>query len=635
MLRVRTLNNRQIILFSLVVLLGFSLSVLTLIATYQNSVDETRARFQDTSVRFLNDVTVDLNSVSSSVSQFPQLFQILGAPREAQLADFVDNFTAVNASKFVTSFLVLVSESSQNRDKVIAAISGLNYPKIEFEMPIRQPVKEDNNGLEYLLAYFSWLEKEVSSDGGSALLGMDLYKVPDYRRLIETAIFHDRPALALVNSTLSNDANQTGRLVFASPISSATGPAVLLEVVHLDLLIRDKKNVSGLISQIVLSEAYLDERSGKRITNQISFPMRGAAENIPNSLDQTWRQSRNIVFADRTVELIAYPSEAATAVNYTDVIISTVLGLLITTLLGYVVFDQMRRSNRIVDVVKRRTSALKEAHSELESHYKLLQNLNKEVDEARREAEAANIAKSEFLATMSHELRTPLNAILGFSEILESQTLGPVGDARYVEYAGDIQSSGRHLLSIINDILDLAKLEAGRTEIEINPLDPRLFIEGVIGLLAHQAEEKGLKLTHEISDDIPKRLSGDELRLRQVLINLVSNSIKFTPKGSVKVSAYIEPFKNGVAGWTLAVADTGIGIAEDKQSALFERFTQLDTTHSRQHGGVGLGLAICRELVGRMEGTIKVSSKQNAGTTISVQLPLDEAIDGDDDAGLI
>lgn len=632
MLRERTLNNRQIILFSLVVLLGFALTAFTATAIYQNSVDEARTGFRDVASRFLNDVTVDLNSVSSSVAQFPQLYQIMGAPKEAQLADFIDNFTAVNASKSVTSFLVLVSENSDNRDQVVSAISGLNYPKIEFQMPERQGPVGD---LEYLLAYFSWLEREVTVDGGSTLLGTNLYKFDGYRRLIETAIFHDRPALALVKETLSNQAKQTGRLVFASPISAATGPAVLLEVVHLDLLIGDSEEYSTFVREIILSESYLDERSGKRIANQISLPLQTPEFGEHGSDVIGWTQSRNFVFADRTIELVAYASGKAYAVDFDAVIIASALGSLITMLLGYAVFDQMRRSNRVVEIVRRRTRALKEAHSELESHYKLLQDLNVEVEEARRAAEAANLAKSEFLATMSHELRTPLNAILGFSEILESQTLGPIGDARYVDYANDIHTSGRHLLSIINDILDLAKLEAGRTEIDVKPLDPRSLVERVVGLLEHQAEEKGLDLSFEVSDDFPDRIKGDELRLRQVLINLASNAIKFTSDGSVSVRAYLQPFKSGAAGWVLEVEDTGIGIAEDQQSVLFDRFTQLDTTHSRRHGGVGLGLAICRELVARMDGIIEVASKPNFGTTISVQLPLDEASDEDDDAALI
>lgn len=487
------------------------------------------------------------------------------------------------------------------------------------------------------------MEREATPDGGFALLGTNLYQYDDYRRLVETTVFQDRVSLALVNDTLSDSAKKTGRLVFASPISSETGPAVLLEVVHLDMLIGGSDMYAPFVSGIMLSESYLDEKSGDRVINEISLPVLQADINVGQDFNGTaaqsredgWVQTREIVFADRTLQLNAYASQAAYNVELGAVMISAAFGLLITSLLGYVVYDQMRRSNRVVEIVKRRTRALKEAHSELESHYKLLQNLNGEVDDARRAAEAANLAKSEFLATMSHELRTPLNAILGFSEIIESETLGAIGDERYVEYANDIHASGRHLLSIINDILDLAKLEAGRIEIEFRPLDPRLLVERVLGLLNHQAEEKALKLDFAISDDIPERIRGDELRLRQVMINLASNAIKFTHEGSVTISMHAKPFKNGAAGLVLSVKDTGIGIPEEKQSVLFDRFTQLDTTHSRQHGGVGLGLAICRELVQRMDGIIEVSSKQNVGTTITVQLPLDVADDDEDDASLI
>lgn len=627
-------------LFSLVVLLGFLLTAFTGAAIYQNSEDEAKNKFRDAASRFLNDIAVELNSVNSSAVQFSQLYQIMGEPREGLLADFIDNYTAVNASEAVTSFLVLVSDSPEKRSQIATAISKLNYPEIAFTMP--ESVTAPND-LEYLLAYFSWLEREVTPDGGAALLGLNLYQYGDYRRLIETAVFHDRISIALVSDTLSDAAQKTGRLVFASPISSETGPAVLLKVVHLDLLLADSDNYAPLVSEVTLSESFLDEKTGERVVNKISLPVDGAAQNIEQTSgllsglprEQGWIQTRGIVFADRTVQLNAYASPAAYRINYDAAIISMALGLVLTALLGYAVYDQMRRSNRVVEIVNRRTRALKEAHSELESHYKLLQNLNREVDDARRAAEAANLAKSEFLATMSHELRTPLNAILGFSEIIESQTLGAIGDERYVDYANDIHTSGRHLLSIINDILDLAKLEAGRIEIEIKPLDPRLLVERVLGLLSHQAEEKSLKLDFVVADAVPERIRGDELRLRQVMINLASNAIKFTHEGSVTIAMDVKAFKNGAAGWVLIVKDTGIGIPEEKQSVLFDRFTQLDTTHSRRHGGVGLGLAICRELVQRMDGIIEVSSKQNVGTTITVQLPLDEVGDDEEDASLI
>jgi len=258
----------------------------------------------------------------------------------------------------------------------------------------------------------------------------------------------------------------------------------------------------------------------------------------------------------------------------------------------------------------------------LEEHYKLLQDLNKDVEEARRSAVSANRAKSEFLATMSHELRTPLNAILGFSQLIQDQAIGPVGDERYVEYSKDIHDSGQHLLSLINDILDLAKLESGNVSIDKNPVLTSDLADRIISLLSQQADNKGVEFKTEVDENMPDQILGDELRLRQIMINLCSNAIKFTQQGSVVVRLFAKPFQNGMAGWVLEVQDTGIGIPEEKQATLFDRFTQVDAALSRRHGGVGLGLAICRELVDRMEGKITVRSMVNVGTAIRVHLPM-------------
>jgi signal transduction histidine kinase len=311
--------------------------------------------------------------------------------------------------------------------------------------------------------------------------------------------------------------------------------------------------------------------------------------------------------------------------------ITATVCLLLTGLFFFIVYSQLKRAQRVADIVSRRTRALKEAHDELEEHYKLLQNLNKDVEEARRNAELANRAKSEFLATMSHELRTPLNAILGFSQLLREQALGPIGDDRYIEYSRDIHASGSHLLSLINDILDLAKLEAGKINIEKNVISSYQLADRVVALLGQQAEAKGIELYAEYDDTMPEWILGDELRLRQILINLVSNAIKFTQEGSVVARLFSKPFQNGREGFVIEVQDTGIGIPEEKQATLFDRFTQVDAALSRRHGGVGLGLAICRELVDRMEGKISVRSMVNFGTAIRVHLPLEIASDDDED----
>lgn len=315
--------------------------------------------------------------------------------------------------------------------------------------------------------------------------------------------------------------------------------------------------------------------------------------------------------------------------NYFVAVFSSLLTISITFLVIFILFDQGRRAKKVSGIVHRRTKALKQAHNELEDQYKLLQKLNIDLDEARNSAEAANKAKSEFLATVSHELRTPLNAILGFSEILYSETLGPLGDKRYKEYAGDINDSGNHLLYLINDILDLAKLEAGKIKLEFSAFDPHVLASRVMSLLRQAAAKKGLDLHYEVSDDLPEFIMGDELRLRQILINLVSNAVKYTLEGSVIYRLRSEPLAGGNPGWLIEVEDTGYGIPVDKIPILFDRFTQVEGSRVRKQGGAGLGLSICRQLVDMMEGTISVSSQLDKGSIFSVHLPLNTAEDPD------
>lgn len=365
------------------------------------------------------------------------------------------------------------------------------------------------------------------------------------------------------------------------------------------------------------------------IDGQVSF------ENFPPPAARPWIASEQVAIGGQTWMIQPWAPYRAYKVDYGAAVVAASVCLLMTGLVVFIVWSQSQRAKRVVDIVNRRTRALKDAHEELESHYKMLQNLNRDVEEARQSAETANRAKSEFLATMSHELRTPLNAILGFSQILQEEALGPIGDKRYADYARDINSSGTHLLAIINDILDLAKLEAGKIQIERNLVSTRQIVDRVVTLLSQQADNKGILLETDYTDNMPDLIIGDELRLRQILINLCANAIKFTNKGSVVIRMHPRPFATGRAGFILEVEDTGIGIPEDKQATLFDRFTQVDAALSRRHGGVGLGLAICRELVDRMEGKISVRSFINVGTTIRVHLPLEEPSADDDDNGMI
>ena len=237
--------------------------------------------------------------------------------------------------------------------------------------------------------------------------------------------------------------------------------------------------------------------------------------------------------------------------------------------------------------------------------------------EAKEMAETASRAKTEFLANMSHELRTPLNAIIGFAEIMQMELLGPMGSEQYRGYAADIHDSARHLLGLINDILDVSKIEAGKADLNEQDVDVVRLIDSVVRLIGERAQRAEVALSSRIEGEIPP-FYGDDRKLKQILLNLLSNAVKFTPGGGrVELSARIDE----TGDLLLAVADTGIGIAPGDLERVMQPFAQVDSRLNRRYEGTGLGLPLTRGLVELHGGTMTIESELDRGTTVTVRLP--------------
>ncbi len=258
-----------------------------------------------------------------------------------------------------------------------------------------------------------------------------------------------------------------------------------------------------------------------------------------------------------------------------------------------------------------------------------LQASNKQLENARAVAEYANRMKSQFVANMSHELRTPLNAIIGFSYILQQELKGPLSAEQH-NYLGRIYESGNYLLKLLNDILDNAKLEAGRLELQCEPTQLEPIIQDALMTASSLTHGKPLALRQQLGDALPL-VYVDRVRVAQVLLNLLSNAIKFTERGSITVRAYLAPVLNGASNGHAAdlptfvvieVEDTGIGIAEENFSMIFEEFRQADESLSRRYGGTGLGLPISKRLVELHGGHITVTSKLGHGSNFRFTLPV-------------
>ncbi len=305
---------------------------------------------------------------------------------------------------------------------------------------------------------------------------------------------------------------------------------------------------------------------------------------------------------------------------------------------GPPILDALAAALAAVDQQARRLSALdaetaalrqelEETNRGLLALYAELSDRGQQLQEARAAAEQAARAKAEFLANVSHEVRSPISAIVGFTSLLDDTALTPA----QADYVRTIRMASDHLLRVINDVLDLSKVESGGFELEDVEFDLYACVEDAVGIVAARAEEKGLAVAPFFERPPAGALRGDPGRIRQILVNLLGNAVKFAPRGEVTVTASTDPLGDGRARLTFAVRDTGIGIPAAAVDRLFAPFAQADASISREFGGTGLGLSICRQLSERMGGGITVESAEGAGSTFTCRIVVGAAPDGGED----
>jgi len=475
--------------------------------------------------------------------------------------------------------------------------------------------------LEYLpIAYL--VPFETNEDA----LSYDLGSEPRYRKVLDDA--RDFGQLQATDPLALPRVSQTGTTVWlilplyarnssTSDISERREALVgfAIGVLRLDAFVKD---VLGNTEPIGSNLSIFD--ASDNANRKLLFELVDTSGNQPTEVQPLQRTTidREVEVAGRHWLLVA-TANSNTSLEFADLLpwcVALVVSLLTSLLAQHLITSVMQRRT-IERVVRRRTAELSDRNEEL--HSEVLQRQRTEMDlrTAKEQADAANQAKSEFLAMISHELRTPLNAIIGFSAMLSGEADLKLSPENSHAYATDIHCSGTHLLALINDILDLSKAEVGKVEMNDTLVDLGNVISNSVAMIRTRAEEAAIKLVIELPSDLPL-LYADERKLNQILLNLLSNAVKFTPNGGTVSIAAMEETGGDLI---MTVSDTGIGIAQDEIERVFEPFVQLDSSLARKYEGTGLGLSLSRRWVQLLGGSLILESDLGAGTVARLRFP--------------